>query len=91
LGELKSSRLFAPSSLELGEPTYEWREARFMVLAIEPYPVPSPKGGFQGKIEEASARTSLKTYAPNDLLVGGTQLILQEEIIFEQREVWRYP
>jgi hypothetical protein len=28
---------------------------------------------------------------PNDLLVGGTRLILQEEIIFEQREVWRNP
>jgi hypothetical protein len=89
LGELKWSQLFAPSSLELGEPAYEWREARFMVLTIEPCPVTSPKRGFQGKIKEASARASLKTYAPNDLSVGSTRLILQEEIIFEQREVWR--
>jgi hypothetical protein len=89
LGELKWSQLFAPSSLELGEPAYERREARFMVLTIEPCPVTSPKRGFQGKIKEVSARASLKTYAPNDLSVGSTRLILQEEIIFEQREVWR--
>jgi hypothetical protein len=72
LGELKWSQLFAPSSLELGEPAYERREARFMVLTIEPCLVTSPKRGFQGKIKEASARASLKTYAPNDLSVGST-------------------
>jgi hypothetical protein len=77
--------------MELAEPAYEWREARFMVLAIEPCPMPSPKRGFQGKIEEASVRASLKTYAHNDLSVGGTRLILQEEILLEQREVWRNP
>jgi hypothetical protein len=77
--------------LELGEPAYERREARFMVLAIEPCPVPSPKRGFQGKIEEASIRESLKAYAPNDLSIGSTRLILQEEIIFEQKKVWRNP
>jgi hypothetical protein len=87
LGELEWSRLFAPSSLELRETAYEWREARFMVLAIEPCHVPSPKRGFLGKIKEASARESLKTYTPNDLSVGDTQLILREEIIFERREV----
>jgi hypothetical protein len=62
-----------------------------MVLTIEPCPVPSPKRGFQGKIKEASMRASLKTYSPNDLLVGSTWLILQKEIFFEQREVWRNP
>jgi hypothetical protein len=39
LGELEWSWLFAPSSLKLGEPTYEWREAGFVVLTIEPCPV----------------------------------------------------
>jgi hypothetical protein len=91
LGDLKWSRLFAPSSLELGEPAYEWREASFMVLAIEPCHMPSLKRGFHEKIKEASTRVSLKTYAPNDLSVGGTRLILQEEIIFEQRDVGRNP
>jgi hypothetical protein len=82
LGELKWCRLFAPRSLAL-EPAYKWREARFLVLTIEPCLVPSPKSCFQGKIEEANTRASLKTYAPNDLSVGDTWLILQEEIIFE--------
>jgi hypothetical protein len=76
VGELEWSRLFAPSSLELLEPAYEWREAGFMVLAIKPCPVPSLKRGFQGKVEEASVRVSLKTNTPNDLSVGGTRLIL---------------
>jgi hypothetical protein len=64
LGELEWSRLFAPRSLELGDLAYEWREAGFMVLAIEPCPMPSLKRAFQGKIEEASVRASLKTYTP---------------------------
>jgi hypothetical protein len=76
MGELEWSRLFAPSSLELGQAAYERWEAGFVVLAIEPCPMPSSKKGFQGKIEEASARVSLKTYAPNNLSVGSTQLIL---------------
>jgi hypothetical protein len=42
LGELEWSRLFAPSSLELREPTYKWREAGLVVLAIESYSVSSP-------------------------------------------------
>jgi hypothetical protein len=89
LGELEWSHLFTSCSLELEESAYERREASFMVHAIEPCPVPSLKRGFQGKIEEASVRASLKTYAPIDHSVGATWLILQEEIIFEQREVWR--
>jgi hypothetical protein len=33
----------------------------------------------------------LKTYTLNNLLVGGTQLIFQEEVIFEQRKIRRNP
>jgi hypothetical protein len=76
LGELEWSRLFAPSSLELEELAYEWREAGFVVLTIEPCPVPSLKRSFQRMVEEASARMTLKTYALNNLLVGSTRLIL---------------
>jgi hypothetical protein len=47
-----------------------------VVLTIEPCPMPSPKRGFQRKVEEASVRASLKTYTSDDLLVGGTRLIL---------------
>jgi hypothetical protein len=91
LGELEWSRLFAPSSLELGEPAYKWREVRFVVLAIEPCSVPSPERSFQRKVEEASARMGLKTYSPNNLSVSDTQLVFQEEVVFEQREIGRNP
>jgi hypothetical protein len=76
LEELEWSRLFASSSLELGEPAYERMEAGFMVLTIESCHVPSLKGGFQGKAEEANVRASMKTYAPNNLSIGDTRLIL---------------
>jgi hypothetical protein len=76
LWELEWSRLFTPSSLELEESAYERREAGFVVLAIEPCLVPSLKRGFQGKVEESSARVSFKTYTPNILSVGGTRLVL---------------
>jgi hypothetical protein len=76
LGELEWSQLFAPSSLELEELAYERREAGLVVLVIEPCPVLSLKRGFQGKVKKAGVRVSLKTYAPNNLSVGGTQLIL---------------
>jgi hypothetical protein len=91
LGELEWSRLFTPSFLELGEPAYKWREVRYVVLAIEPCSVPSPERGFQRKVEEASARMGLKTNSPNNLSVSDTQLVFQEEVVFEQREVGRNP
>jgi hypothetical protein len=62
LGELEWSQLFAPSYLELGEPAYKWREAGFVVLAIEPCSMPSPEGSFQRKVEEANVRVGVKTY-----------------------------
>jgi hypothetical protein len=89
LGEFEWSWLFTPSSLELGESTNKRREARFMVLAIESCPMPSPQGSFQGKVQNIGARVGLKTYAPNDFSVCGTRLILQEELILEQRKVRR--
>jgi hypothetical protein len=64
LGELKWSRLFAPSCLELGEPTYKWREAGLVVLAIGPCFVPSPERSFQRKVEEASARVGSEDLLP---------------------------
>jgi hypothetical protein len=62
-----------------------------MVLAIEPCAMTPPRRSFQRKVEEASTTTGLKTYAPNDLSVGGTRLISQEKVIFERREIWRNP
>jgi hypothetical protein len=84
LDKLERSRLYSPSAIEPRESAQEGREVGFMILAMEPCPMPSLKGSFQGKIEEASRRAGLETYAPNSLPVGGTRLVLQEEVIFER-------
>jgi hypothetical protein len=52
-----------------------------MILSMEPYTMPSPNRSFQRKVEEASVRASLKTYALDNLLVSGTQLIFQEKVV----------
>jgi hypothetical protein len=87
LGEFEWSWVFTPSSLELRESANKRRDASFMVLTIEPCPMPSPQGRFHGNVQKASVRAGLKTYAPNDFLVYDARLILQEKIILEQRKV----
>jgi hypothetical protein len=62
-----------------------------MILATEPCLVPSPKRSFQGKNEKASTRATLVAYTPDNLPVGSTQLVLQEKIVSEEREVRRNP
>jgi hypothetical protein len=89
MGVLEWSWLFAPSSLELEELAYEWREVGFMVLAIEPCSVPSSERSFQQKVKEASARVGLKTYSPNNLPGSRTRLVFQ--VVFEWREAGRNP
>jgi hypothetical protein len=51
LREFEWSRLFTPSPLELRESAYKRREARLMILAIEPCPMPPPERGFHGKVK----------------------------------------
>jgi hypothetical protein len=87
LGVFEWGGLFTPCSLELEEPTYNGREARFMVLAIKPGPMPSPERSLHRKVEEASMRVGLKTYNPNNPMVSGTQLVFQEKIVLEQGKV----
>jgi hypothetical protein len=60
-----------------------------MVLIVEPCFVPSPKRGFHGKFKKTATRVGLKYHTPNNLLVSGTQLLFQEEIILEQRKIRR--
>jgi hypothetical protein len=36
-------------------------------------------------------RVGLETYAPNNLFVCNTRLILQEDVVFEERKVSRNP
>jgi hypothetical protein len=76
LRDFKWSRLFTPCSLELGESANKGREAGLMVFTIKSCPIPSPQRYFHRKIKEASTRAGLKTYAPNNLSVSGTRLIL---------------
>jgi hypothetical protein len=83
LGEFEWGGLVTPSSLELGEPAYKGREAGFMVLAIKG-PMPSTERSLHRKVEEASMRAGLKTYAPDKLTVSGTRLVFQEKIVLEQ-------
>jgi hypothetical protein len=64
VGEIKRGRFFTPWPLKFREPAYKRREARFMVLAVEPHPVPSPKVSLHRKVEEADARVNLETHAP---------------------------
>jgi hypothetical protein len=49
LGKLEWSQLFTPSAVELGESAHEGREAGFMILTIEPCPMPSMKRVFKGR------------------------------------------
>jgi hypothetical protein len=84
MGEFKRNRFFTPRPLKVRELAYERREAEFMVLVVEPRPVPSPKGSLHRKVKEADTRAGLETHAPNNLAVSGTRLVLQEKVILEQ-------
>jgi hypothetical protein len=59
-----------------------------MVLAIEPSPVPFPKGGLHRKVNKAGVRAGLETPPPpNNLAVRGAQVVFQEKVVFEQRDI----
>jgi hypothetical protein len=75
--------------MKFKESAYKRREAGFMVLIVEPRPVPSPKGSLQRKVKESSARAGLETHALDNLAVSGTRLLFQEKIILEQRKIRR--
>jgi hypothetical protein len=91
MGEFEWGGFFTPTSLELGDSVYKGREARFMVLVIKPDSMPSLERRLHIKIEEVGVRAGLKTHAPNNLSVSGTQLVLQEKIVFEQGEIRGIP
>jgi hypothetical protein len=87
MGEFKGSRLFTLGPLKFRESAYERRVAGFVVLAVEPCHVPSPKGSLHRKIKEASARAGLETQTLDNLAVSNTRLIFQEKVVFEQRGI----
>jgi hypothetical protein len=49
MGEFKRSRFFTPRPLKFTELAYKRREAGFVVLAVEPRPMSSPKGSLHQK------------------------------------------
>jgi hypothetical protein len=89
--EFNRSRLFTPSPLVFRELVYEGREAGFLVLTIEPGPMISLKRSFHREFKKAASRVSLETHIPDNLLVSGTRLIFQEEVIFNRGKLGRIP
>jgi hypothetical protein len=87
--EFKKSRFFTPQLLKFRESAYKGWEVGFMVLTVEPHPVPSPKGSLKRKVKEASTRVGLETHASDNLVVSDTRLVFQEKIILEQRTIMR--
>jgi hypothetical protein len=64
MGEFKRGRFFIPRPLKCRELAYKRREVGFVILIVEPHPVPSPEGSLHRKIEEAGVRAGLETHAP---------------------------
>jgi hypothetical protein len=58
-----------------------------VVFIVKPRLVPSLERSLHRKIKEVSVRVSLNAYATDDLSIRIARLILQAEIMFEQREV----
>jgi hypothetical protein len=83
MGEFKRSRLFTPGPLKFRESAYERGEAGFVVLTVEPCPVPSPKDGLHWEVKEADVRVGLEAHTPDNLVVSGARLILQEKVVLE--------
>jgi hypothetical protein len=68
--------------------TDEWWKTRLVVLTIEPLLVPALERSLQGKIKEEMVRTGLNPNAAHDMAFGGSGLVLQKEIMFEEGKVW---
>jgi hypothetical protein len=89
MGEFKRSRFFTPCPLKFRKSAYKRREAGFVVLAVEPHPMSSPKGSLHWKVKKASAMAGLETHALDNLAVRGTRLVFQEKVVLEQRKIQR--
>jgi hypothetical protein len=75
MGEFKRSEFFTSRPLKFRESAYKRREVGFMVLTVEPRPVPSPKESLYQKVKEADARVRLEAHALDNLVVSGTRLV----------------
>jgi hypothetical protein len=61
-----------------------------MIFVVKPRFMTSLKGGLHRKIKEVTARVSLDAYTTDNLPLSSARLILQEEILFERREISMY-
>jgi hypothetical protein len=73
--EFKRSRFFTSRPLKFRESAYKRSEAGFMILTVEPRPVPFSKESLHRKVKEADARVGLEAHAPDNLVVSGTRLV----------------
>jgi hypothetical protein len=87
MGEFKRGSFFTPQPLKFRELAYKRREVGIVVLTVKPSLMPSPKRSFQQKVEEHGTRAGLETHTPDNLVVSGTQLVFQENVVLEQREI----
>jgi hypothetical protein len=87
LGELKWGRFFTPRPLKFKAPANKRREAGFVILAVEPCPVQSPKVCLHRKVQEAGAWAGLETHATDNLAISDTLLVFQEKVILDQRKI----
>jgi hypothetical protein len=83
MGEFKRGWFFTPWTLKFREPAYKRRGAQFVVLVVEPHPVPSPKRSLHRKDKEAGARVGLEIHASDYLAVSSTRLVFQEKVVPE--------
>jgi hypothetical protein len=61
-----------------------WKEgAGFMVLVVEPCPVPSPKGSLHQVVKEAGRRVGLEAHTP----ITSLRWYFKKKVVFEQGEI----
>jgi hypothetical protein len=83
VGELSDNRFFLPNPLKFREAVHEGGDDGFMVFAVKPCPMPSPKRRLHWKIEKATERMSLKPNGSDNLSATSAWLIIQKEVVFK--------
>jgi hypothetical protein len=76
------------SRVALREVADKGGEVGLVILTVKSLFMSALERWFQGKIEEITVLAGLDVNTTNDLSLGSTRLIFQEEIMFEEREVW---
>jgi hypothetical protein len=72
-----------PGPLIVRESAHKGRKARLMIFTIKPRFVPSLERRFYWEVEDATARASLESNAPYNLLVISAWLVFHEKVVSE--------